>query len=123
MLNLGLSGKKKDNTASSKRTVLPVTLNRSLYFTKLTKMITKILKKGKNSTISSLFAGIVVIMAMFMVVACEKEETVIDKSPSLRDPKSVLYNLKVDEDGIIVFKDYDELYPPEQLHFVKLFKV
>jgi hypothetical protein len=29
-------------------------------------MITKNLKKGKNSTISSLFAGIVVIMAMFI---------------------------------------------------------
>jgi hypothetical protein len=39
-------------------------------------MITKSLKKVGNSTISSLFAGIVVIMAMFMVVGCDEKEAV-----------------------------------------------
>jgi hypothetical protein len=103
--------KKKDNTASSKRTVLPVTLIRCLYFTKLTKMITKILKKGKNSTISSLFAGIVVIMAMFMVVACEKDETsVANQQQTVRKPQPIsdmelMQYLPEVVDGRLVFKD------------------
>jgi len=65
------------------------------------------LKNVKNTTISSLFAVIVVIMAMFMTVACEKDET-ITNSTIVKDPNTVLFNLKVDEDGIIVFKDFEE---------------
>ena len=40
-------------------------------------MITKNLKNVVNSTISSLFAGIVVIIAMFMTVSCEKEDRLL----------------------------------------------
>ncbi len=40
-------------------------------------MITKNLKRAKKSTISSFFAGIVVVMAMFMTVACEKEDRLL----------------------------------------------
>ena len=74
-------------------------------------MITKILKKAKNSTISSLFAGIVVIMAMFMTVACEKDETnVTDQQQSVRKPQSisdmeVMQYLPEVVDGRLVFKD------------------
>jgi hypothetical protein len=71
-------------------------------------MIPKILNKGKNSTFSSLFAGIVVIMAMFMVVGCEKEESGIIDSLVSQDPKDVLYNLKVNDNGVIVFRDFEE---------------
>lgn len=83
-------------------------LNRSLYFANLQIMITKCFKKVVNSTISSLFAGIVVIMAMFMVVGCEKDESGIDKFLENQDSKAVLYNLKVNEEGIIEFKDFEE---------------
>ncbi|MDD3741764.1 MAG: hypothetical protein PHH30_11035, partial [Bacteroidales bacterium] len=65
------------------------------------------LKIVKNTTISSLFAVIVVIMAMFLAIACEKDET-ITNSTIVKDPNTVLFNLKVDEDGIIVFKDFEE---------------
>jgi hypothetical protein len=79
-------------------------------------MITKILKKGKNSTISSLFAGIVVIMAMFMTVACEKDETsVADQQQTVRKPQpisdmEVMQYLPEVVDGRLVFKtiqDYE----------------
>ena len=74
-------------------------------------MITKILKKAKNSTISSLFAGIVVIMAMFMVVGCEKDETsVSDQQQTVRKPQpisdmEVMQYLPEVVDGRLVFKD------------------
>jgi hypothetical protein len=76
-------------------------------------MITKILKKGKNSTISSLFAGIVIIMAMFMVVACEKDETsVADQQQTVRKPQpisdmEVMQYLPEVVDGRLVFKDFE----------------
>ncbi len=74
-------------------------------------MRTKNLKKGKNSTISSLFAGIVVIMAMFLSVACEKDETtVVDQQQTVRKPQpisdmEVMRYLPVVVDGRLVFKD------------------
>ncbi|MDD3688293.1 MAG: hypothetical protein PHE56_16235 [Bacteroidales bacterium] len=78
-------------------------------------MINKILKKGKNSTISSLFAGIVIIMAMFMTVACEKEEnSVADQQQSVRKPQpisdmEVMQYLPEVVDGRLVFKDRETL--------------
>jgi hypothetical protein len=77
-------------------------------------MITKILKKGKNSTISSLFAGIVVIMAMFMTVACEKEETsVANQQQTVRKPQpisdmEVMKYLPEVVDGRLVFKTIED---------------
>lgn len=74
-------------------------------------MITKILKKGKNSTISSLFAGIVVIMAMFLSVACEKDESsVANQQQTVRKPQpisdmEVMQYLPEVVDGRLVFKD------------------
>jgi hypothetical protein len=79
-------------------------------------MITKNLKKVGNSTISSLFAGIVVIIAMFMVVGCEKDETsVADQQQTVRKPQpisdmEVMQYLPEVVDGRLVFKtiqDYE----------------
>ncbi|MDD2634650.1 MAG: hypothetical protein PHW82_04050 [Bacteroidales bacterium] len=71
-------------------------------------MKTKSLKDVVNSTSSSLFAVIVVIMAMFITVACEKDEIAVVNASMDKEPLAVLYSLKVDEDGIIVFKDFAE---------------
>ncbi|MDD3688156.1 MAG: hypothetical protein PHE56_15515, partial [Bacteroidales bacterium] len=61
----------------------------------------------------SLFAGIVIIMAMFMTVACEKEEnSVADQQQSVRKPQpisdmEVMQYLPEVVDGRLVFKDED----------------
>lgn len=74
-------------------------------------MIIKCLKKVGNSTISSLFSGIVVIMAMFLIVACEKNETsVADQQQTVRKPQpisdmEVMQYLPDVVDGRLVFKD------------------
>jgi hypothetical protein len=74
-------------------------------------MITKCFKKVENSTISSLFAGIVIIMAMFLSVACEKDETnVTDQQQTVRKPQpisdmEVMQYLPEVVDGRLVFKD------------------
>ncbi|MDD3859312.1 MAG: hypothetical protein PHW83_03880 [Bacteroidales bacterium] len=73
----------------------------------------KSLKRVGNSTISSLFAGIVVIMAMFMTVACEKDETsVADQQQSVRKPQpisdmEIMQYLPEVVNGRLVFKDED----------------
>ncbi len=74
-------------------------------------MKTKCLKNVRNSTISSLFAGIVVIMAMFLSVACEKNETsVADQQQTVRKPQpisdmEIMQYLPEVVDGRLVFKD------------------
>jgi hypothetical protein len=71
-------------------------------------MITKILKKGKNSTISSLFVGIVVIMAMFMVMGCEKD-TSKGNSENVEPSNTTLILPEIQYDGrMLVFNTSDD---------------
>lgn len=62
---------------------------------------------NKKNYISKLFGSFVVIMAMFMTVACEKEESV-DNLTVETTSNIVLSDLKVNEDGIIAFNDTKE---------------
>jgi hypothetical protein len=71
-------------------------------------MTTKILKKGKNSTISSLFAGIVVIMAMFIVVGCEKD-TSKGNSENVESSNATVILPEIQYDGrMLVFNTSDD---------------